>query len=49
MCQTQVFHFLNNIVSSVKVKYSEDETLVLGFEDNNLMIFTSGLYEKAHF
>ena len=48
-CQTQVFHFPNNIVSSVKVKYSEDETLVLGFEDNNLMIFTSGLYEKAHF
>ena len=48
-CQTQVFHFPNNIVSSVKVNYSEDEILVLGFGDNNLMIFTSSLYEKAHF
>ena len=45
--QTILFDEWNNIVSSVEVKISNSETLVLWFENNYLVIFTSGLFRKT--
>ena len=45
--ETLVFGASNNIVSSVDIKYSERETLVLHFRNTNSESFTPGSFPET--